>query len=135
MLPILSVGLTAVTAPAQSRRDAVSKNGMVELSSIEASDVGAAILKKGGNAADAAVATAFALAVTEPSACNIGGGGFMMIHPSDGTPPVFIAYRDKAPLAATVDMYVDGGSRKNRSLVLISIQIHRSEQSARTQFV
>ena len=117
LLPILLVGLTAVTAPAQSRRDAVSKNGMVVSRSIEASDVGAAILKKGGNAVDAAVATAFALAVTEPSAGNIGGGGFMMIHPSDGSPPVFIDYRDKAPLASTVDMYVDGGSRKNHKYV------------------
>src|SRR5215510_7612733 len=63
-----------------------SKNGMVVSTSAPASDVGAAILKKGGNAIDAAVATAFALAVTHPSAGNIGGGGFMVYRPVTGEP-------------------------------------------------
>jgi len=67
-----------------------SNQGMVITTSAPASDVGAAILRKGGNAIDAAVATAFALAVTHPSAGNIGGGGFMVIRPAKGAP---ISYR------------------------------------------
>ena len=79
-----------------------SKNGMVITTSAPASDVGAAILRKGGNAVDAAVATAFALAVTHPSAGNIGGGGFMVIRPAKGA-PITIDYRERAPLAVDAD--------------------------------
>ncbi|NNE67597.1 MAG: gamma-glutamyltransferase [Pyrinomonadaceae bacterium] len=98
-------------------RDASSKQGMVVAVSPDGAAVGAKILKQGGNAVDAAIATAFALAVTHPSAGNIGGGGFMLIHPSDGGPPIFIDYREKAPLSSTRDMYIDGGSRKNHRYV------------------
>ncbi|HEY9229237.1 MAG TPA: gamma-glutamyltransferase, partial [Gemmatimonadaceae bacterium] len=83
-----------------------SKNGMVISTSAPASDVGAAILRKGGNAIDAAVATAFALAVTHPSAGNIGGGGFMVIRPATGA-PITIDYRERAPLQSTPTMYLD----------------------------
>jgi gamma-glutamyltranspeptidase/glutathione hydrolase len=69
------------------------------------SDVGVRILKQGGNAVDAAVATAFALAVTWPAAGNIGGGGFMVIHPGGKGQPVVIDYREMAPLAATRTMF------------------------------
>ena len=79
-----------------------STTGMVVTTSAPASDVGAAILKKGGNAIDAAVATAFALAVTHPSAGNIGGGGFMVIRPAKGA-PMTIDYRERAPLKSTQD--------------------------------
>jgi gamma-glutamyltranspeptidase / glutathione hydrolase len=81
-----------------------AKNGVVVSVSAPASDVGVAILKKGCNAVDAAVATAFALAVTYPAAGNIGGGGFMVVHPAKGD-PVVIEYRETAPGAATKDMY------------------------------
>src|SRR5215212_788883 len=83
-----------------------SRSGMVVSTSAPASDVGAAILKKGGNAVDAAVATAFALAVTHPSAGNIGGGGFMVIRPAKGA-PITIDYRERAPLKSTPTMYLD----------------------------
>src|SRR6185437_9537730 len=64
------------------------------------------VLEKGGNAVDAAVATAFAMAVTYPAAGNIGGGGFMLIYPAGGkSAPVLIDYREKAPLAASRTMY------------------------------
>jgi len=71
-----------------------------------ASQVGADILREGGNAVDAAVATGFALAVVHPAAGNIGGGGFMLIRMADGKTH-FLDYREKAPAAATRDMYLD----------------------------
>ncbi len=83
-----------------------SRNGMVVSADELASKVGLMILKKGGNAIDAAVATGFALAVTYPYAGNIGGGGFMVIHLKDGK-NITIDYREKAPLKAFKDMYLD----------------------------
>jgi gamma-glutamyltranspeptidase/glutathione hydrolase len=83
-----------------------SKNGMVVSTSSYASKVGVDILKKGGNAVDAAVAVGFALAVTYPYAGNIGGGGFMVIHLADGK-NITIDFREKAPLSAHKDMYLN----------------------------
>ena len=71
-----------------------------------ASEVGAEILKQGGNAVDAAIAVQFALAVVYPAAGNIGGGGFMVIREAEGLTNT-LDYREKAPLAATRDMYLD----------------------------
>ncbi|HJW99344.1 MAG TPA: gamma-glutamyltransferase, partial [Terriglobales bacterium] len=71
-----------------------------------ATDVGVDIMRQGGNAVDAAVATGFALAVVHPQAGNIGGGGFMLVRMADGKFH-FLDYREKAPAAATVDMYWD----------------------------
>jgi gamma-glutamyltranspeptidase/glutathione hydrolase len=81
------------------------KNGIVTSASKLASKAGVEALKAGGNAVDAAVATAFALAVTWPSAGNIGGGGFMVYHGDDGHATTF-DFREKAPLAATERMYL-----------------------------
>ncbi len=91
---------------AYSHTPIVGRNGMIVSSSQLASDVGIEILKKGGNAVDAAVAVAFALAVTHPQAGNIGGGGFMLIRFADGNTTA-IDYRETAPLSATPTMYLD----------------------------
>jgi gamma-glutamyltranspeptidase / glutathione hydrolase len=72
----------------------------------DASDAGLAILRQGGNAVDAAVATGFALAVVYPAAGNIGGGGFMLIRDKNGKAH-FLDYREKAPAGASGDMYLD----------------------------
>ncbi|MEE8479398.1 MAG: gamma-glutamyltransferase [Candidatus Neomarinimicrobiota bacterium] len=95
----------------------VSKNGMVVSASQLASQVGIDIMKTGGNAIDAAVATGFALAVTHPQAGNIGGGGFLVAHLVDGK-DITIDFRETAPLAAHRDMYLDknGDVIKNMSI-------------------
>ncbi|MFQ5639912.1 MAG: gamma-glutamyltransferase, partial [bacterium] len=92
-----------------------AKNGMVVTTDRIASEVGVAILRKGGNAIDAAVATGFALAVVHPAAGNIGGGGFMVIRLADGT-TVAIDYREKAPKAAHENMYLDENGQLLRGL-------------------
>lgn len=83
-----------------------ARNGMVASSNKIASEVGVEILKKGGNAIDASVATAFALAVTLPSAGNIGGGGFLVFMDSAGNATT-IDFREKAPLKASPDMFLN----------------------------
>lgn len=91
---------------AESPEAVRGKNGMVVSASRLASEVGIEILKKGGNAVDAAVAVGFALAVTYPAAGNIGGGGFMVIRFNDGKSTA-IDYREKAPLNSYEKMYQD----------------------------
>lgn len=87
-------------------RHMVSDSGMVVSAHPESSKIGVDILKKGGNAVDAAVATEFALAVCYPEAGNIGGGGFMIYRDPSGRSDM-IDYREKAPLKASRDMYLD----------------------------
>ena len=84
----------------------VTDSGMVVSAHPESSRIGVSILRKGGNAVDAAVATEFALAVCYPEAGNIGGGGFMLIREADGRTDM-VDYREKAPLLASGDMYLD----------------------------
>jgi gamma-glutamyltranspeptidase/glutathione hydrolase len=93
-----------------------ARNGMVVTVSPEASDAGVSILREGGNAVDAAVATAFALAVTYPQAGNIGGGGFMLVYPPKAEPTLF-EYREAAPAAATADMFVNQKSTYKHNVV------------------
>src|SRR4051812_11242602 len=103
---ILALGISLPAfAQAPPRKPVEGKNGMVVCVSPPAADVGLSILKQGGNAVDAAVAVGFAQAVTWPEAGNIGGGGFMLIHPGASKDPVMIDYRETAPATATADMF------------------------------
>jgi gamma-glutamyltranspeptidase/glutathione hydrolase len=98
---------TARTDPAIFRAQAVTAtNGMVVAQEAIAARIGADILRKGGNAVDAAVAVGFTMAVTYPRAGNIGGGGFMMIHRADGTDTA-IDYRETAPAAINKTSFLD----------------------------
>jgi gamma-glutamyltranspeptidase/glutathione hydrolase len=95
----------------------LATKGMVVTTDRVASEIGAEILRRGGNAVDAAVATHFALAVVNPEAGNIGGGGFMIVRLADGTSAA-LDFREAAPLAATRDMYLDAaGNVTERALV------------------
>lgn len=104
---------TQAAVPAELESD----RGMVVTSQHLASEVGAAVLRQGGNAIDAAVAVGYALAVTHPCCGNLGGGGFMTIHLADGR-NTFINFREKAPQAARADMFLDaqGNAVSKRSL-------------------
>ena len=104
----LFIVFSSVSIPAEgdSPPAVESTAGMVVTSQHLASDVGAEVLRKGGNAVDAAVAVGYALAVTLPCCGNLGGGGFMLIHTKDGK-DAFINFRERAPLKASADMYLD----------------------------
>ena len=78
----------------------VAQNGMVASQEKRATRVGVEILRKGGNAVDAAVAVGFALAVTHPQAGNLGGGGFMLVHLAARNETIAIDYRETAPAAS-----------------------------------
>ncbi len=103
MLAILAL---AMPARAASIAPAVAEHGMVVTAQHLATQVGVDVLKRGGNAVDAAVAVGYALAVVYPAAGNLGGGGFMTVQLADGR-RTFLDFREKAPLAATRDMYLD----------------------------
>jgi gamma-glutamyltranspeptidase/glutathione hydrolase len=107
--------LLAAAPRAALDRGVPATTGLVVCTSAPACDVGARILESGGNAVDAAVATAFALAVTHPSAGNIGGGGFMIVRTPSGKVTA-IDYRERAPLRATRTMYIGEDGRIDRSL-------------------
>ena len=96
----------ASQAMAASQAPVMAENGMVVTAQHLATKVGVDVLKRGGNAVDAAVAVGYALAVVYPAAGNLGGGGFMTIQLADGR-KTFLDFREKAPLAAKPDMYLD----------------------------
>jgi gamma-glutamyltranspeptidase/glutathione hydrolase len=97
---VLPLSAETMVAPEHAR------HAMVASVQIDASRAGTEVMKQGGNAVDAAVATGFALAVTHPDAGNLGGGGFMLVRMANGETH-FIDYREKAPAKATRDMYLD----------------------------
>ncbi len=110
---IVGVIVTACVSLSASSEPVLAKRGMVASQNRIASEIGARVLEEGGTATDAAVATAFALAVVHPSAGNIGGGGFMVYRPSSGA-PVAYDFREVAPAKASATMFmVDGAYRSD----------------------
>ena len=108
---MLSTSAAAQTAPEPVR----TRHAMVVSIHHDATDAGVEVLREGGNAVDAAVAVGFALAVVHPIAGNIGGGGFMLVRPAsaklaDGKPH-FLDFREKAPAAASANMYLDASGK------------------------
>lgn len=108
---LICTQVIAQDVPIYSPRDifhpVIAENGMVSSQERYATEAGLAVLKEGGNAIDAAVTMGFTMAVTLPSAGNIGGGGFMLVHLADENKTIAIDYREKAPQAATRDMFLD----------------------------
>ena len=103
---LLGLPLGLEPAAAASLPPVEATHGMVVSAQRLASEVGLDVLKRGGNAVDAAVAVGYALAVTHPCCGNLGGGGFMLVHLASGTDRI-IDFRETAPLAARPDMYLD----------------------------
>ena len=99
----------------------ISKNGMVVSQRQTASEVGASILRKGGNAVDAAVATGLALAVVLPRAGNLGGGGFMVVYLEEEDETITIDYREKAPSKAHRDLFLDENGNYDKSKAQFSL--------------
>ena len=104
----LAQAQTPAIAPAQTE---VARHGMVVAQEGRAARIGVDILKRGGNAVDAAVAVGFALAVTYPEAGNLGGGGFMVIHLAKGNRNTAIDYRETAPARARKTMFLDAAGK------------------------
>ncbi len=103
---ILALCLTVPVSSLAKVDSPTTKHAMVASQHPLASQIGVDIMKKGGNAVDAAIAVGLALAVVYPEAGNIGGGGFMVIRKKDGS-SFAIDYREMAPAAATRDIFVD----------------------------
>src|SRR5688572_30012602 len=106
--------LLLVIVPTDAARQPVrAKRGMAVAMESQAVDVGVAVLQKGGNAVDAAVAMGFAMAATHPFAGNLGGGGFMLIRFADGR-ATFIDFREMAPAKSSRNMYLDAKGELTR---------------------
>ena len=110
--------ISALMVPALDAREPIyARKAMVVAEEDLATEIGVSVLRSGGNAVDAAVAVGFALAVTHPYAGNIGGGGFMLVRMADGR-TTFIDFREKAPAAATHDMYLNANGVPTRDSVV-----------------
>ena len=125
---LLALAIALIVSPmALAQRplsQATGRRGMVVSVSPPATRAGLGILKAGGNAVDAAIAVEFALAVTWPAAGNIGGGGFMMVHPAGGGDVVCIDYRETAPAAATETMFNRNDGRYSHKIVGVPGTVH-----------
>src|SRR5260221_1395887 len=107
----LLVALVAAAGAGLGARQPVrARHGMVAAREAHATDIGVAVLEAGGNAIDAAVAVGFALAVTHPSAGNLGGGGFLLARFADGR-TTFLDFRERAPASASRNMYLDAAGK------------------------
>src|SRR5262249_18085190 len=119
---VLGFAVLAPALAAAQERAAVARDGMVVAQEARAARVGADVLERGGNAVDAAVAVAFALAVAHPQAGNLGGGGFMLVHLAERKETVAIDYRETAPQAIGRDSFLDAkgnaGPEKSRNSAL-----------------
>jgi gamma-glutamyltranspeptidase/glutathione hydrolase len=115
MVPVLLALLLTIATHA-ARQPVRARHGMVVAMEAIAADVGVAVLQKGGNAVDAAVAVGFAMAVTHPFAGNIGGGGYMLIRLADGR-TTFIDFRERAPQKSSHDMYLDAKGNPTRDSI------------------
>ncbi len=134
LIKLLFLGLVLFSSQTTHARDyksvsknlseAKGKNGAVVCVCPHASQVGLDILKAGGNAVDAAIAVQLALAVTWPEAGNIGGGGFMMVHPPGGEGVVCVEYRERAPKAATKGMFTPTDGRFTHKIVGVPGTVH-----------
>src|SRR5438067_1362592 len=115
---LIALWLTLITSALAGMHPTHARKAMVVSVHSLATDAGVEMMRQGGNAIDAAVATGFALAVVHPQAGNIGGGGFMLIRLANGSTH-FLDYRETAPAAASRDMYLDASGEviKNASLV------------------
>ena len=102
--------LIAAAIPLEAAQPVRARHGMVVTRERHATQIGLKVLESGGNAVDAAVAVGFALAVTHPSAGNIGGGGFMLVRLADGR-STLIDFRERAPAAASRNMYLDASGK------------------------
>ena len=102
---ILGLALVLASLPLPAAQPARARRGMVVTRERHATEVGVKVLESGGNAVDAAVAVGFALAVTHPSAGNIGGGGFMLVRLASGR-STFLDFRERAPGSASRNMYI-----------------------------
>ncbi|MDR3703762.1 MAG: gamma-glutamyltransferase [Candidatus Sulfopaludibacter sp.] len=106
----------AAALPVWSAQPVRGRHGMVVTRENHATEAGLKILQSGGNAVDAAVAVGFALAVTHSSAGNIGGGGFMLVRMADGR-TAFIDFRERAPLSASRNMYLDAAGKATQDSI------------------
>jgi gamma-glutamyltranspeptidase/glutathione hydrolase len=116
MRQTLALLLVAASVPLWAAQPVRARHGMVVSRERHATEAGLQILKNGGNAVDAAVAVGLALAVTHPSAGNLGGGGFMLIRRADGK-TTFLDFRERAPLAASRNMYLDASGKATQDSV------------------
>src|SRR5437868_15539319 len=119
IVALLPIGLLQIAAmiPAGAAQPVRARHGMVVSRERHATEAGLEVLKNGGNAIDAAVAVGFALAVTHPSAGNIGGGGFMLIRLADGR-TTFLDFRERAPQSASRNMYLDASGKATQDSLI-----------------